>query len=247
MTCTRQYFLAPHVRACRIGMHVMLLDLKKDRYLGIDGRTASALSDCIVSWPQREAHPSDADCASEHSISEAERTKDLQQMLDEGIVTSEAQAPRPSLCSRPEIPETAVIVGYDEVKAPISTLHVVRFLRAAITATVVMRCCSFETIINRVAHRPQKKAISTGTTPARLRELVHIYGRLSPLLFSSSDECMANSLTLSEFLAAHDVFATWVFGVALEPFAAHCWLQSGNVVLNDSPENVRRYTPILAV
>jgi hypothetical protein len=35
--------------------------------------------------------------------------------------------------------------------------------------------------------------------------------------------------------------------VQTKPFAAHCWVQQGDVVFNDTPEHVRRYTPILAV
>jgi hypothetical protein len=36
-----------------------------------------------------------------------------------------------------------------------------------------------------------------------------------------------------------------VIGVKLNPFAAHCWLQVGDVVLNDLPERVAAFTPIL--
>ena len=31
------------------------------------------------------------------------------------------------------------------------------------------------------------------------------------------------------------------------PFSAHCWVQQGDVVLNDTIENVRPFTPIMAV
>ena len=39
--------------------------------------------------------------------------------------------------------------------------------------------------------------------------------------------------------------ADWVFAVKGAPFAAHCWIQLGDIVLNDSVENVRAYTPIM--
>ena len=38
----------------------------------------------------------------------------------------------------------------------------------------------------------------------------------------------------------------WLFGVRTWPFAAHCWLQIGNLVVGDRLERVRFYTPILA-
>ena len=36
-----------------------------------------------------------------------------------------------------------------------------------------------------------------------------------------------------------------VLAVKLGPFAAHCWTQIGDQVLNDTPEEVARFTPIL--
>ncbi|HCY01912.1 MAG TPA: lasso peptide biosynthesis B2 protein, partial [Erythrobacter sp.] len=32
-----------------------------------------------------------------------------------------------------------------------------------------------------------------------------------------------------------------------DPFGAHCWVQHGEAVLNDTAEEVLRYTPILVV
>ena len=41
--------------------------------------------------------------------------------------------------------------------------------------------------------------------------------------------------------------AAWVFGVRTWPFSAHCWLQIGDAVLDDDPERVSRYTPIMVL
>ena len=49
------------------------------------------------------------------------------------------------------------------------------------------------------------------------------------------------------FLAAEGIQPDWVFGVKTEPFDAHCWVQHGDVVLNDAPDRVRQYSPILVV
>ncbi|ANC54254.1 MAG: lasso peptide biosynthesis B2 protein [Alphaproteobacteria bacterium] len=39
----------------------------------------------------------------------------------------------------------------------------------------------------------------------------------------------------------------WVFGVRTWPFSAHCWLQVGDAVLDDEPDRVAVYTPIMVV
>jgi hypothetical protein len=35
--------------------------------------------------------------------------------------------------------------------------------------------------------------------------------------------------------------------VKASPFGAHCWLQEGDLILNDSVERVGAYTPIMIV
>jgi hypothetical protein len=59
--------------------------------------------------------------------------------------------------------------------------------------------------------------------------------------------CLFDSLALFEFLARHRFAPALTFGIVADPFEAHCWLQNGNMVLNDELERVRRFTPILSV
>lgn len=67
--------------------------------------------------------------------------------------------------------------------------------------------------------------------------------RLVPL----RGNCLSDSLALMRWLAGHGEGATLVFGVKLDPFAAHCWVQSGDVLLNDHPERVERFARIRAI
>ena len=59
--------------------------------------------------------------------------------------------------------------------------------------------------------------------------------------------CLYRSFFLLAFLRRQGFEATWVFGVQAWPFEAHCWLQVGDLVLDDSLEHVRPFTPILAI
>lgn len=59
--------------------------------------------------------------------------------------------------------------------------------------------------------------------------------------------CFYRSFLLREALRRRGEAAWWVFGVQTWPFEAHCWLQVGDVVLDDAAERVAAYTPILAV
>lgn len=68
---------------------------------------------------------------------------------------------------------------------------------------------------------------------------------LSRLVRTAADRCLPRSIALALSLARRQVRSQVVLGVKLAPFAAHCWVQTGNQVLNDSVEEVLRYRPIL--
>ena len=59
--------------------------------------------------------------------------------------------------------------------------------------------------------------------------------------------CLFRSRLLLAFLHRSGLNATWVFGVRTWPFEAHCWLQVQDLVLDDTVDNVRGFTPIFLV
>ena len=59
--------------------------------------------------------------------------------------------------------------------------------------------------------------------------------------------CLLDSLSLLRFLSRRGLSANIVFGVTSEPFAAHCWVQAGDVVLNETLSDANAYTPIWMV
>lgn len=56
--------------------------------------------------------------------------------------------------------------------------------------------------------------------------------------------CVPDSLTLINSLWRRGHDAELYFGVRLEPFAAHCWVQAGDLLLSDSLDIVREFTPV---
>jgi hypothetical protein len=56
--------------------------------------------------------------------------------------------------------------------------------------------------------------------------------------------CLPHSLALVAFLKRRGSHAQLIFGVRTHPFEAHCWVQSGRVVLCDTVTHVRWFTPI---
>jgi hypothetical protein len=137
--------------------------------------------------------------------------------------------------------------------------HTVAFLFACTRAALALRLWSLEHVIASVRGRKagsQQRDIAFDR--ARNSELVAIFNRLSPLVFSQNnnpnnnpnnnqDAGLFSSLALIEFLALHKCFPTWVWGVTTGPSCVHCWVQQDGWVFNGPVEYVLRYTPILAV
>lgn len=69
----------------------------------------------------------------------------------------------------------------------------------------------------------------------------------SQLIRTAADRCLPRSIALALCLAARGVRSQVIIGVKIAPFGAHCWVQAGDLVLNESVEEVLRYQPIIAI
>jgi hypothetical protein len=71
--------------------------------------------------------------------------------------------------------------------------------------------------------------------------------RVSGRIVSSHDHCLVRSIAMARHLLATGLRSDLVFGVSVRPFAAHCWVQYGDVVVSDRLDHVRNFTPILVI
>lgn len=61
------------------------------------------------------------------------------------------------------------------------------------------------------------------------------------------NRCLLDSLAMVKFLARRKLHASIVFGVTSDPFSAHCWVQAGDLVLNETVGHANAHTPIRVV
>ena len=71
--------------------------------------------------------------------------------------------------------------------------------------------------------------------------------RKSDAVVSRQDRCLWKALALIVYLRRKGVPARLVFGVAVRPFHAHCWVQTEEALLIDEPDVVAGFVPILSV
>lgn len=235
-----RYGLANHVFVCRDKDHIVVLDVKRDRYFSLDAARTAVLGPLLPGWPAQETT---ASATGETAVTAEAAAAPLvsQGWLLEAPAGKEATPVQPS-------PAELELITDGEAPAKLSVGIVIAFVTAAVFAKFALRFWRFERVIRRVCRRRAKYA-AAATLPdiEQARRLVDTFYRLRVFLFASREKCLYDSLAMLEFLARYGFFPGWVFGVRALPFAAHCWVQCGDTVFNDTVEHVRGYTPIMLV
>jgi len=244
-----RFALATHVYVCVNAEHVVLLDLREDRYWALEAAKTAGLGTLVLGWPIPPA-------ADEGSAQEAQTAAVLEllrerRMLVENVPAGKAATPATSAAPASELVSEGDTVGTPAGDTAGKHRHVWAFLRfaaASIRAKLDLRLRPFEGVIERVRRRKAKQPPRSGAEDLeRARALVEAFARYRIFLFSSRNECLYDSLALLEFLARHGVYPDWVFGVQTRPFAAHCWVQAGSILFNDTVDHVNGFTPIMVV
>ncbi len=224
--------LADHVRACHIGDQMILLDLRRDKYVTIGGAHLPALAAAIAGQPSSPRLPD----AWIHRLSR-------QQWLSDTPHTAPPRAP-----AQVEEPVDGLTMEDEDRAADEAWRDLGRLWHATLVASRWRRRHSLGQIAERVAalrRRHSRRTDDVARDTMRIESARYAY--LRPFALTAQDRCLADSLTLILFLAKQGLFPRWVVGVRVGPFGAHSWVQDGDIVLNDLPERVRGYRPILVV
>ncbi len=235
------YLLAPHVYSCVSGQHVVLMDLERDKYLAVV--PAHRLARWVSGWPvgaQAADSPRDADAGTDPLVL---------QMLAHGMLVTDPRIGKPAAPVASVRPQRSLVEFDLDIRPSVRAALLSRFGRSYLRARLSLKLRPIQSVVDAVRDRKARRG-SRGAPqadPARLRSLVTAFTRLRPLFYTLRGACLLDSLTLLHFLSAEGIHPDWVFGVKTEPFDAHCWVQQGEVLLNDAPDRVRQYSPILIV
>jgi hypothetical protein len=233
-TAKPKYFLSSQVFMCVTAYHWVLLDLESDKYLAIHRRDFEPLT----RWLHGSAaiRPPAGECSSAtfELAGELVRRKLLTTLPQDGkMITAPTIAP-----STKALPQAA----FGDRIAP-HLKHLPSFLLASAKADYSLRRKSIAQIVHGVR---QRKELSHRHGAGAAEDLVRAFSVLRPI-YPRDYLCLFDSLALIEFLAAHRLFPTWVFGVTSDPFMAHCWVQEGSTVVNDTVEHVAAFAPLMTV
>jgi hypothetical protein len=239
---TLRYALAQHVHVCIHDEDLVLLDLRQDRYFALEAAETANLKHHVLGWPISSAgtveRPHDAE--DDSSL--------LKELLQRGILTDDGERGKSALPTHIDAVTHEWTMDSNESRVRASPIEVIALLVSAISAAMLLRYRPVDKVVARVRSRKAASGKCDNEFDGHsVRRLVTIFSRISPMFVSTKNACLYECLTLLEFLAWYGIYPTWVFGVQTRPFAAHCWTQHGDTVLNDTIDRTGHYTPIMAI
>lgn len=224
--------LTKHTYAAEIAGGLIFLDLKRDSYTYLAPEDAAEVLPRLSGLAGRD--PAASDPEDEGSI--------VDELKLAGLVTADGSGRpfAPMICAS-VVDELPRLIGED--RPAIRPGHVWNFFRSVLLAKAMLSCLPLHWIVAFVKRRRLRRARPDAAHSAA--QLTETYRRLRPLLFSRTDRCLLDSLSLINFLRRYQVPASLRFGVRLEPFKAHAWVQEGQTVFDDMAANVHSFTVIL--
>lgn len=219
------YALRAHLAYAIVSRWTVFLDITADRYVCLGSGTGRAL----------------AKIASAENLAPPEQEA-LQPLLDAGFLRTDAL--QTAVRRPPSIAFRSSLAGV--MSAPFTRREMLAALYQMARQRYAAKTSSLHEMIDGFATRKALCRTRKDDEHQRAIRSATAFDRMS-LLLGAHDRCLARSFALARHLTARDVACDLVFGVSMDPFAAHCWIQHDGVILNDHLDHVQTFTPILVL
>lgn len=222
------YVLRDDISYCQIGGRLVFLDIDKDRYFHLPHRLEQAFT----------MYLGGAHCPAQELGELSQRSI---------LVERERATPE----DRPSI-EPAARSAMESTGQPrnLRVSELVEVLVTVLITRLALKFSALKTILDGLAAarhaRTTKSEPREALQERNIREASAAFRR-ARLYVPIDMRCLLDSIAMVRFLLRRQIPARVVFGVALDPFSAHCWVQVDDLVLNDSVGNVASHTPIRVV
>ncbi|BBC73232.1 conserved hypothetical protein [Altererythrobacter sp. B11] len=109
-----------------------------------------------------------------------------------------------------------------------------------------LRVWTLKIVLRQISNHKSNRKLDERTADTKIQRIRAGYDA-SEIFIGRTDRCLVRSLAMFATLNRRGINSKLVIGVRTNPFAAHCWIQRGSVVLNDVVEHVRNFTPIMVL
>lgn len=210
---------------CKCAERIIFLDVHTDRYFALSGQVDLAFQ----AWIAGE-------------VSTQEPGGHLNSLIGTGLLVP---APGEAKIGESSSLEPAKRDFYARVVGRVGVTGAKAFL-LRYRARRSMRTQSFRAVLRDVSDRKAALTSITNDAVGEISLACKAFGSTS-WAFRARDQCVPESIAFHRLCLDRGVPATLVIGVKVNPFAAHCWVQHGDVVINDRMERIRQFTPILEI
>ena len=233
MSTTRCY-LSTHTFFCFTDDHYVFLDLRDDEYVCLNRAHSIAMKRLLGGVNSDEIYDSE----------DTDASGVVQALIRNEMLVRDAAKGKPPTLPSVAMPEASLLEDIYTRDVAITPGNAWHFFTACAIASKDLRWRPIEQTVHKVKDR--KPAADSVVDPNDLGHLFAVFQKLRQY-YPRPYLCMFDSLALLHFLARYNVFPQWVYGVRLGPFSAHCWVQTGELVVNDVVDTVGAYTPIMCV
>jgi hypothetical protein len=234
------YQLTNDAYVCLADNRLVFSDLKADKYRCLNETNTQAALHIFPRLGREDTNAVTAAVATDYEQAQLV----MHALVDKGLLACGAASGKEVAPVSIPIPTNSLFSSKPSSLPRYHLGHLVSFLLASIKASGKLRLESLRQIVRGVENRKRRYSHSISQDCDALYELATIFHHFRPY-YGREYLCRFDSLALIEFLAHYRQFPRWVFGVKSGPFSAHCWVQDGDCVLNDSIEYVCKFTPIM--
>lgn len=222
-----------------------MLDLKRHKYLAV--ASPEELAPWVAGWPVAANPAREASGGVGRQTSRVTAIPALlSKLVRRGLLTPDPACGKLAQPMTMPRPCSALVNFQFGRRPPVKGVRAIAVGKAWLKARIAFSRLPMLRLVERVQER-KARALHQSWDAQTARDLVREFLWLRSLYYSARDACLFDSLVLLELLAQQEMFPTWVFGIKLAPFSAHCWIQDHDVVWNDTPERAGTYTPILGI
>ena len=241
MAARAPYFLSPQSYCCELDDGAIILELVTGTYIGIHAESLPDLKACIQNWPNSLGIDRGAT-----RIESAESENLIADLISRGILTTSPTPERPLTMRSPG--QALENTGYAAAGNWAPIMHLPQFAMALLQVITRHKDRRLASLIDWLRQRqrlipPRGRTVTT----ASITKMLDSFFRLRIWFYTADRRCLFDSLVMAVFLTRKRIPCTFVIGVSTKPFRAHSWVQMSETVINDTPENVQMFTPILVI
>lgn len=224
------YQLHPDMSFCRVDGRLIFLDIRNDRYFRLSVGMERTFMMHLGNGGRFET--------------------DAARLIEHGLLVEDRAEPRPTLSSAIERPRRSAMEAAPSVE-PLRMSILPHVFSIVCMTQVHLKTRSLKQILSTLTAYRQRMASRARPIPGEILER-RMSSAATAFLRARSYVpigtcCLIDSISMVRFLAKRGLAADIVFGVTGSPFSAHCWVQAGPLVLNDTLGNTHAHTPIRVV